>query len=183
MKKGPGMTPGPSNYFSIWLFYGVRLDLGHCPDRIAHLEPRKAAHAQVLTQLADLLRNQVLDGEGLVLDERLVEQANFFVKLAHLAFHNLLDHRRRLPGGRSLRTVNVLLPLQILVGHILPADVPGIGRRDVHGDILEQLLEVLRARYKIALAVDFNQHADLAASVNIGADSTFRRVPRRLLGS
>jgi hypothetical protein len=40
----------------------------------------------------------------------------------------------------------------------------------VHGDVLEQRLEVVGAGDEVGLAVDFEQHADLAAGVDVGAD-------------
>src|SRR5580658_4718640 len=137
----------PALVVQLWwqmLFGSVGLDLGYRPDGIADLEAGKAAHAEVLTQFADLLRDQVLDGKGLILDEGLVEQANFFVKLAHLAFHDLFDYLGRLTRSRSLRAVNILLPLQILGGDIFAANIARVSGRDVHRDVLQQLLKILR---------------------------------------
>src|ERR1700722_5839943 len=164
------------------LFGCVWLDLGYRPDWIADLEAGKAAYAEVFAQLADLLRDQVLDGERLIFDERLIKQANLFIKLAHLAFHDLLDHLGRFSRGRGLGPVNILLPLQVLGGHVLTPNVPWVGGRDVHGDVLEQLLEILRAGDEIALAIDFNQHTDLAPGMNVGANGPFAGTPRSLLG-
>src|ERR1700677_4053186 len=165
------------------LFGGVWLDLGDCPDRIAYLEAGEAAYAEVLAQLADLLRNQVLDGKRLILDKGLIEQANFFIKLAHLAFNDLIDYLGRLTRGRSLGAVDVLLPLQILGGDVLAANIARISGRDMHRDVLQQLLKILRPGNKVALAVDFDQHTDLAAGMNVGADSPFGSATRCLLRS
>ena len=52
----------------------------------------------------------------------------------------------------------------------------------MHGDVLEQLLKILRPGDKVALAVDFDQHADFAPGMNISADGAFGGVARRLLG-
>ena len=40
----------------------------------------------------------------------------------------------------------------------------------MHGDVVHQLLEVVRARHEIRLAVDFHQHAELAAVVDVASD-------------
>src|ERR1700677_2085227 len=164
------------------LFGGVWPDLGDGPDRIAYLEAREAAYAEVLTQLADLLRNQVLDGKRLILDKGLIEQANFFIKLAHLAFNDLIDYLGRLTRGRSLGAIDVLLPLQILGGDVLAANIARISGRDMHRDVLQQLLKIFCTRDKIALTVDFDQHPDLASGMNVGADSSFGGAAGCLLG-
>src|ERR1700722_4216540 len=164
------------------LFRRGRLDLSHSPDGIANLGARESAHTQVLTQLANLLRNQVLDSEGLVLDERLIEQANLFVELAHFAFDNLVDPLSRLTSCSSLGAINVLFLLEILGGHVFAADIAGVSGCDVHRDILEQLLEVLGPSDKIALAVDLKQHADLSPGMNVSTHGAFRGAARGLLG-
>jgi hypothetical protein len=75
----------------------------------------------------------------------------------------------RLACGRSLRAINLLLALQIFGGHVLRLHIARIAGRDVHRDVLQQLLEVLGAGHKVALAVQLEQHADLAAGMDIGA--------------
>jgi hypothetical protein len=62
-----------------------RLGLGHGPIRRAHLEAREAPHRDVLAQLGHLGRHNLRDGLRLVLDERLVQQAELLVELAQLA--------------------------------------------------------------------------------------------------
>src|SRR5581483_4899430 len=71
--------------------------------RITHLEACEAAHGDVLAELTDLRRNQLSDRNGLVLDERLLEQADFLVKLFHLAVDHLLGDVLRLTAGNRLR--------------------------------------------------------------------------------
>ena len=149
--------------------------------RRADLEAGEAAHGDVLAQLADLLRDQFLDRDGLILDEGLLQQANLLVELRHLAVDDLLDHRCRLAGGGSLRAIDLLLALQILRRHVFGLHIARIARRDVHRDVLEQLLEVLGARHEVALAVDFDQHADLAAGMDVGAHCAFVGGAGRLL--
>jgi hypothetical protein len=43
------------------------------------------------------------------------------------------------------------------------ADEARIGGGDVHGDVVHQFLEIVGAGHEIGLAVDFHQHAELAA--------------------
>ena len=82
---------------------------------------------------------------------------------------HLLDDVRRLAGRGCLRAIDLLLALHILGGHVFRLDVARIARRDVHRDVLQQFLEVLGAGHKVALAVHFDQHADLAAGMDVGA--------------
>ncbi len=47
---------------------------------------------------------------------------------------------------------------------------------------MHQLFEVFGARHEIAFAIDLDQHADLAAGMNVVANRTFAGHARRLLG-
>src|SRR5579864_6355708 len=71
--------------------------------RVPNLEPRKTPHGDVLAQLADLGRDQLRDRDGLILDERLFEQADFLIELLHLAGNHFLRDVRRLAAGNCLR--------------------------------------------------------------------------------
>ena len=68
-----------------------------------------------------------------------------------------------------------------LAGHVLFADVLGVGGGDVHGDIVHQLLEIVGAGHEIGLAVDFHQDAELAAGVDVAADQALLGDARGLL--
>ena len=57
------------------------LDLGDGPVGITDLEAGEAAHHNVFSQLADLLCDQLRNGHGLLLDERLLQQADFLIEL------------------------------------------------------------------------------------------------------
>jgi hypothetical protein len=74
-----------------------------------------------------------------------------------------------LPVASGLCAIDILLAFQIGGGHVLGLHIAGIAGCNVHRDVLEQLLEVLGARHKVALAIQFEQHADLAAGMNICA--------------
>jgi len=51
----------------------------------------------------------------------------------------------------------------------------------VHRHVVAQPLEILRARYEIALAIDLDEHTNLSAGVNVRGHHSFRRRPLRLL--
>ncbi len=54
-------------------------------------------------------------------------------------------------------------------------------RRDVHRDIAGQVGELRVARDEVGLAVDFDEHADLAAGVDVAGDEAFVGRPLGLL--
>ncbi len=66
-------------------------------------------------------------------------------------------------------------------GDVFPADELRIGGGDLHGDIVHQTLKILGARDEIGLAVDFDQHAQLGARVNVAADDALLGGTRGLL--
>ena len=49
-------------------------------------------------------------------------------------------------------------------------DVLGIGGGDVHRDLLDERGELIRARDEVRFAVHLDEHADLAAHVDVAAD-------------
>src|ERR1700747_3773210 len=81
---------------------GFRIGERHGHTRLAHLEAGETAYGDILSQLADLRCDQLADADGLVLDEGLLEQADFLVELFHLAGHNLFRNVRRVPAGAGL---------------------------------------------------------------------------------
>jgi hypothetical protein len=109
----------------------------------------------------------------LILDEGLFQQADLFVKLAHLAFDHFLRDVRRLAAGDGPRKRDVLFAGKIFRGNVFPADVLRIAGGDVHGNVVHQLLEVLGASHEIALAVNLHEHADLAAGVDVAGHRAF----------
>ena len=99
----------------------------------------------------------------------MLQQADFFVELGHLAFHDPLNHRRRLARRGCLCTEDGLLALQVLGGHVFRLHIARIAGSDVHRNVLQQLLEVVGARHKVGLAIDLDQHANLSARVDVHA--------------
>ncbi len=88
-----------------------------------------------------------------------------------------------LAGVLHLRAVDRPLALEHL-GRARPRGATYVraGGGDLQGDFLEQRLEVVGARDEVRLAVELDEHADLAAHVDVGADEAFARGPARLLG-
>ena len=52
----------------------------------------------------------------------------------------------------------------------------------MHGDVVAKLLEGFGAGDEIGLAIDFDEHANLAAGVNVTADQTFAGFALGLFG-
>ena len=48
------------------------------------------------------------------------------------------------------------------------ADELRIGGGDMHREVAHELLKIVRASHEIGLAVDFHQHAQLRAGVDVG---------------
>jgi hypothetical protein len=57
-----------------------------------------------------------------------------------------------------------------------------INRGDVHGHIVAEQLEGIGAGHEIAFAIDFDDHADFAAGMNVVADEAFGGFARGLFG-
>ena len=109
-----------------------------------------------------------LTGLSGVLDEGLLEQTDVGEELLDLAGHHLLDHLRRLAAARRLRRVDAGAPARSR-----PPARPRGSRsagwppRSASRDRLTRPLEVVRAGDEVGLAVHFDQHADLAAGVDV----------------
>ncbi len=109
-------------------------------------------------------------------------EASLLVELLHLASDDLLDDGVRLAGGARLGGVNFPFALEHLGRHVFPANVARVNGGDVHGHVVAKLFERIRARDEIAFAIDFDDHADFAAGMNIVADQAFGGFARGLLG-
>ena len=88
-----------------------------------------------------------------------------------------------LPDAAAWCAVDFFFLVDVGFGYFVLADEAGVDRGDVHGDVLEELLEVIGAGYEIAFAVELDEHADLAAGVDVGADGAFVGGAAGLLGS
>src|SRR6185369_9169181 len=147
------------------------------PERI----PREASDADVLADLGDRLRDQVLDRPVLVPEGLLVE-ADLAVPLVELALDDPLLDLGRLALDRVGRGELGLLRRDGLLGDPLDVDVQGCEARDLDREVADELLELVGAGDEVGLAVDLDQHADPAARVDVAGDDAFARVPARLLG-
>src|ERR1700722_2434713 len=106
-KKGAHWAP------ELFAFRLCRLGHGDGLARVANFEARETPHRDVLAQLADLGRNELRDRDGLVLNEGLLQQANLFVELFHLAGDHLLRDIRRLAAGNGLGQEEFLLAVGV----------------------------------------------------------------------
>ena len=76
----------------------------------------------------------------------------------------------------------VALAREHVLGDLLAAHEARVGGGDVHGDVAHQRLELVGAGHEVGLAVDLDQHADLAAGVDVGADHALGGDAAGLLG-
>src|SRR5580658_3955655 len=148
---------------------------------VAHLVAGKPRNSDIFAQLGDFRLDQLADGEAGFLDEGLLEQADLFIIFRHSPFDDAVDHVGGFAFERGPAALHVALFLERLGGHILLADVPRVGGGDMHGEIVHQFLKIFGARHEIGLAVDFHQHAKLAARMDIAADQALFGNPRGFL--
>src|SRR6185437_7288991 len=157
-----------------WKAVGMRGALGR--RLVAHLEAAGAAHLDIFAEFCHLAGNQLGNGHLVVFDEVLLEQAMVFKELPQLSLGDLFENRSRLAGVRRLRLLAQAgaLGRKHVRGDAFAVEVAGAGGRHVHGQIVDELLKFVGAGDEVALAGDFDQHAELAAGVNIGADRAWR---------
>src|SRR6266545_323356 len=139
---------------------------------LAHREPREAAYDDVLARLGREVAAQLLDRLALVLvavDMDLVEQHD----LAEPALELALDDPRAdvlgLVGGLLLE--HPRLGVADVLGHLVLADPAGLRRGgDVQRDVLGEGDEVGVGGDEVGVAVDLDEHADLAVGVDVALD-------------
>src|SRR5215510_3967009 len=118
---------------------------------------------------------------GGVLDERLLEQALIGEELLEFTLDDLVEHLRRLLLVGQLTPVDLALLLDHLARDVFPCDVGRIRRRDLHPEILHEILEGVGTRDEVRLAVDLDQHPELGAVVEVGADGSLASFSVRTL--
>src|SRR5215208_3957561 len=121
------------------------------PDR----EAGEAADHDVLPGGAGELGAQLLDRLALVLvgvDVRLLEQDDLLEPLPQLGLLLVLGH--------------------VLLGHVADRRRGG----DVQGDLAGERDEVVVAGHEVGVAVDLDEHADLAGAVDVGLDGALGRL-------
>src|SRR4030095_13891678 len=70
---------------------------------------RKTSHANILTNLADDIIDQLLDGEFVILNEGLIVKARLLVEVLELSFNDLLDDVLRLARRHCLFLIDLAL--------------------------------------------------------------------------
>ena len=93
--------------------------------------------------------------------------------LVELALDDLLHGRGRF--ALDLRRGDVALLGQLGLGHFLARDVGRIGRGDLQAHVAAERLELLVAGDEVRLAIHLEEHADLAADVDVAFDQAFLR--------
>src|SRR4051812_36371780 len=139
---------------------------------VADLEPGEPADDDVLAGLRAELGAKLLDRLAVVLvgvDVLLVEQHDLLHPLAQLAFGDLRAHVLGLVGRLLLEDAQ--LGLLGLPGDLVLGDVlRGRQRGDVQRDVAGERDEVVVARDEVGVAVDLDEHADLAVGMDVGLD-------------
>src|SRR5579863_10411565 len=90
---------------------GLRFGLGSfgTGECVADFEPCESRDRDVFAQLGDFGLDQLIDGNRVFLDERLLVEADLFVELGHAAFHDLVDHLLGLAFVQGAGTLDFLL--------------------------------------------------------------------------
>src|ERR1700722_13383782 len=130
----------------------------------------KAGDRDILAQFGNFGLDQLIDGESVLLHERLIVQADLFVVLGHPAFDNLVGDLLRLSFGDCPGALNILLFFERFSGHVFASQVLRIGRGDLHRQVFHQFLKIVGASHEVRLTVDFYQYPELSARVNVRAD-------------
>src|SRR5262249_20193739 len=108
-------------------------------------EAGEAADDDVLAGLGRHLLDQVADDDLVVLDERLLHEADLAVELVELAVDDLVRDRGRLALVLHLVGVDRALAGDALGGHLFAAHVVRAGRRHLHREVAAQHAEVVGA--------------------------------------
>src|SRR5438067_3340183 len=147
---------------------------------VAHDKAGEAADDDVLARLCREVRAELLDRLPVVLlavDVLLVEQDPVLHPLLDLP---LLDPAADVLGlalGLGLLLVHAHLGVFGLLRDLVLGDVLDAGHaRDVQRDVLRERDEVLVARHEVRVAVDLDEHADLAVGVDVGLDRALARL-------
>src|ERR1043166_1711198 len=162
-------------YLEIW--ESRNRTAGVIPDRrilrlrravFADLEADEARDGDVLAEDPDRVLHHLRDGDVRVANRRLFHEAELLVVGVHLAVDDLVDHLRRLV--LHLLLVDLAFAGDDLRRHVLAADVGRVRGRDMHRELLRQLLELVGPGDEVGLAVHLDENADLAAHVDVVAD-------------
>src|SRR5918997_2606546 len=145
---------------------------------LADREAREPPDDDVLAGLRRQVRAQLLDRlavEPVGVDVRLLEQDGLLHPLAQLALGDLRADVLGLVGGLALE--HAQLGIARLGRDLLLGDVARRRRAgDVHRDVPGERDELVVARDEVRVAVDLDEHADLAVGVDVGLHRALGRV-------
>src|SRR5919201_176793 len=129
------------------------------------------------------LVEQLPDGLGVILHERLLEEDVVLVERVELPADDPLDHVVGLAGLLGLDPRDVLLLVDDARGHVLP-DEPSRCRRagDVECDVLHQLPELVGVGHEVRLAVHLDEDPDRVVEVDVAVDPALVGGPAGALG-
>jgi len=99
---------------------------------------------------------------------RLVEEDNLLEPLLQPALGDLRPHVLRLVLRLFLEDPQ--LALAVFLGHVLLGHVQGRRRRDVKRDLAREVLEVVVLGDEVGLAINLDEHADLAVGMDVARD-------------
>ena len=118
-----------------------------------------------------MARAMVCRSSPLVADRLLIEQARPARSTFELAFDDLLDHLRGFFWPRHLRPIDRLLALEH-VGGTSSRRTYSARRRRCAWRSFTSVWKLVGARHEVGLAVHLDEHADLAAHVDVAGRSS-----------
>ena len=74
-----------------------------------------------------------------------------------------------------MRTSDFPFLVQLVCRNILLRNILGFRRRDMHGNVLHELLEFITARNEVGFTIDLHEDPDFAAHMDVLADDAFSR--------
>src|SRR5215213_2107397 len=138
---------------------------------VANGEPREAADHDVLARLGGERGTDLLDRAAFVLlavDVRLLEQHDLLEPGVDLALDDVRADVVRLVG--ELLLGDARLALDLFARNAIHVDRDRRRGGDVQREVPREADEVLVASDEVRLAVDLDEHADLAVGVDVGLD-------------
>src|SRR5687768_1501000 len=116
------------------------------------------------------LPDEIADGFLRLSHPRLVDEGDVLVVRLDLAWNDLLDKVIGLAALLHPLDEDPALSLDFVGGYLVLVHRNRSRRRNMLGDVLHQLLEVIGARDEVRLAVDLHHDADFAVVVDVAAD-------------
>src|SRR5690606_30831602 len=152
------------------------------PDALATFEAGETPDCDVFAKGCNFFLDYLLHRAVRILDEGLLQQADFLEELLEAALDDLVDDALGLAFIESRGPVDAPLLLQHRRRHVLTGHILGASRRHLHGQVASQLAELLRLGDEVRFAVDLDQHTDAAAGMDVGLNQALGRHASRLLG-